>query len=287
MVALLTSAGYSASYVLGDIQLTSTQVASWLNTDNTSASNVADLLSNGGIPNTVTANSDGSLNNVVLTHMWVQASDGTNTYVFDPSLKSYNYTTGINLANAMGFNLANFIHDAQIGMNYNPAPTAIQNVNRTYIRKDLDNYAINLINWIRNNNPGAKLQDIIGGKTLIQVTAPEYNTTLPYQTGTPTVYSTIPDNYRTTLEIQFQGIDETYYSDDIYGQRLTLFFNSNNQPILYLAGVAQSNSGAAVIPGTVNSITFTVTLPFSANPNVDTQNIVSVNPYFLANSWGK
>ena len=112
--------------------------------------------------------------------------------------------------------------------------------------------------------PSASLKDIIGGKTLNRVTTPQHNTALAYQeSGTvPTVYSTMPDSYRTTLEIQFQGINETYFSDDIYGQRLTLFFNSNNQPILYLAGVAQGNPGTAVSPGSYNPVTYTVTTSF-------------------------
>ncbi len=253
MVALLSQAGYSASFVLGDIQLTPAQVASWLNTDNSKATNIQALLDDGGIPNNVTANADGSLNNVVLSHMWVQVVDGSNTYVFDPSFKSYNYTTGINLSQAMNFNLASFISDAETGMSSSTSPTSIQNVNRSNIRNDLKTYALNLISWIRTNMPSASLKDIIGGKTLNKVTTPQHNTALAYQeSGTvPTVYPTMPDSYRTTFEIQFQGINETYYADDIYGQRLTLFFNSANQPILYLAGVAQGNPGTGKAQGAV------------------------------------
>ena len=286
MVALLSQAGYSASFVLGDIQLTPAQVASWLNTDNSKATNIQTLLDNGGIPNNVTANSDGSLNNVVLSHMWVQVVDGSNTYVFDPSFKSYNYTTGINLASAMNFNLASFISDAEVGMSSSTSPTSIQNVNRSNIRNDLKTYAVNLINWIRTNSPSASLKDIIGGKTLNKVTTPQHNTALAYQESgtTPTVYPTMPDSYRMTFEIQFQGINETYYADDIYGQRLTLFFNSSNQPILYLAGVAQGSPGTAISPGSYNPITLTVTTSYYQF--ADSQYINSTNPYFLGNSWG-
>jgi RHS repeat-associated protein len=49
-----------------------------------------------------------------------------------------------------------------------------------------------------------------------------------------------------TLRIQYQGIDQTYTSDAIYGKRLTLTSNGANQPVLKLDGVAVGNPGTAV-----------------------------------------
>ena len=45
----------------------------------------------------------------------------------------------------------------------------------------------------------------------------------------------IPNIYRTTLQVQHEGIDETLYSSDIYGRRLSLTYASN-KPQLRLDG---------------------------------------------------
>jgi hypothetical protein len=44
------------------------------------------------------------------------------------------------------------------------------------------------------------------------------------------------DMYRTSLRIQHEGIDETFWSSGIYGRRLSLLYNGSNQPQLVLDG---------------------------------------------------
>ncbi len=67
----------------------------------------------------------------------------------------------------------------------------------------------------------------------------------------------VPNQYRTTLEITIGGIDQTYYTDQLYGHRLSLVYNATSQPVLYLDGVVQGTGSA-----NANTVTYTVHFPF-------------------------
>ncbi len=222
MVALLRQAGFTANFVLGTIQLTPAQAANWLNVNNSNANTVNDLLAHGGIPVTVTSNPDGSLASVQLSHMWVQVTLGGINYVFDPSFKTYSYISGVPLAQTMGFDQTYFTDLAEQGTTV--TPDFVQNVNAGNIRGQLVSMAGRLISYIRTNRPGARLADIIGGKTIKQIPAQVRQTTLPYEApgDTPTIFTgDIPSNYKNTLEVKFTDshqnveFDQTFIGDQI------------------------------------------------------------------------
>jgi len=68
----------------------------------------------------------------------------------------------------------------------------------------------------------------------------------------------LPVYFKPALRVQYQGIDQTYSSDALYGRRLTLTYNAANQPVLKLDGVAVGSPGTAVTPGVATTVTFTV-----------------------------
>ena len=144
-----------------------------------------------------------------------------------------------------------------------PTVTAdyVQNINRANIRSKLAGYAGILAGYLRANKPAATLDDVLGGKTITPFYGALRQTALPYQNtawGSEEL-AELPGYMKPTLRVQYQGIDQTYTSDAIYGRRLSITYNGANQPVLKLDGVAVGNPGTAVTPGTSTPITFTVT----------------------------
>src|SRR5262249_12884121 len=95
MFELLKQAGYTPTYQFGTIHLTADQLSNWLGTDNARGS-VAYLLSSGNIPGQI--NGDPVVTSVDIGWAWVAVPINGTTYIFDPSTKTYNWKTGINLA---------------------------------------------------------------------------------------------------------------------------------------------------------------------------------------------
>ncbi|WP_354084496.1 RHS repeat-associated core domain-containing protein [Bradyrhizobium sp. S3.3.6] len=262
MVALLRQSGYTANYIHGSITLSIAQLNNWLGIDTSTACPFANLMRQGGFPISI-PNCNVSFSAANLPHVWVSATGGslgTQTFVFDPSFKTYTtLTAGINLASAMNYSQSSFLSLAESGSTI--TSNSIQSVNGANINNALTGYANNLVSFIKSNLPAATLKDVIGGKYIQPITQPySPSTTLPYETpgDTPQVWTgDIPSLYRTAIEIQVGGVDQTYYADQIYGHRLSIVYNSAAQPMLYLDGVLQGT-------GTANAatITYSVDFPF-------------------------
>ncbi|MDY0014094.1 MAG: RHS repeat-associated core domain-containing protein [Rhodocyclaceae bacterium] len=296
MVSLLRQAGYSASFVKGQINLTAGQVHDWLGIDTSNVCAVISLLGNGQIPTaSVTASAAGScpgstasLVSLKISHVWVKAIIGGTAYYFDPSFKPHTLQAGLNLATITGYNAANYLTSAKTGATL--TADYIQNPNRTNIRNNLTGYANSLATYLRTNKPAAVLDDAIGGKNIMPFAgAPLRQTTLPYQDTSVAVteWTDIPANYKPTLRIQYSGIDQTYTSDAIYGKRLTLTYNGSNQPVLNLDGVAVA-TGTAVTLGSIGTATFTVTHPYAqtwANQTFG-QSLKAGGTFLIGNGWG-
>jgi RHS repeat-associated protein len=265
MVALLNQASLTNSAIsnvmfeFGQLQLTSAQLQSWLGVDSNPYS-VSGVLAQGGIPATVS--SDGS---ATVGHVWVKVSISGTPYVFDPAFKSHTWTAGIvsSLPTIMGYSQANFIADASPTI----TATTIQGINRTQLRNDLTTYSSNLAAYIRTNAPMAGVEDIVGGGFIAPTPFANGQTvrqsTNPFETGTPTDWTTIPSNYYATLSVTLPGSTaQTFNSDDIYGHRLSIFFNSSFVPTLYLDGVSVV-SGSASTQGTPVGIQINIAIPWA------------------------
>jgi hypothetical protein len=268
MVTLLRQAGYTANYVYGQIELTPAQLTAWLGVPLGDGCAIQQILGTaGGIP--VTLNVTGTqvcsspLVSADIAHVWVSATGGSlgsNTYVYDPSFKTYTTTTtAINLATAMGYSQSSFLSAVEAGSTI--TSTSIQNLNRVVLRNQLTGFANSLISYIRTNMPTATPKDVVGGRYIQPISQPYApQTSLGYEKpgDVPQTWTgNIPNQYRTTLEIQIGGIDQTYYSDQIYGHRLSIVYDPNSEPVLYLDGYVQGT-------GTANATTvsYNVDFPF-------------------------
>ncbi|MBU2569647.1 MAG: hypothetical protein KJ725_06325 [Gammaproteobacteria bacterium] len=288
MVALLRQAGYTASYVYGVIRLDPQQLSDWLGVD-ANPNTIGQLLGSAGIPAQIWTYSGGALAFADINHVWVKANIGGTNYVFDPSFKSHTETASIDLAAAMNYDQTAFLTQsltgATVGSDY------LQNVNRANIRSNLNGYADNLINHIRTQQPAATLTDIIGGRSINPVAGTLRQSALPYQLSVSAEWATdIPVQYETSLRIQHLGIDQTFYASEIYGKRLTLFYNVSDQPVLRLDGTTLA-TGTAATAGSYQNITLSVDHPYAANGGTyadqsRTFQIQAGGSYFVVNGWG-
>jgi RHS repeat-associated protein len=304
MVALLRASNIQASYVRGVIRLSPDQVSAWWGVSTANVCGISNILSQGQIPvYEIGADGGGScpgankpLTSLSIEHTWVKANiDGT-WYVFDPSFKTHSVKGGIPLASpdTTGYDFNSYFQAAYAGADV--TTTYVQNMNRTNIRNNLTSYASRLASYLRTNLPTATLDDVIGGKTIDPFYGSLRQAALPYQDTRwgAVEYTDLPDALKPTLRIQYQGIDQTYTSDAIYGKRLTITYNAANQPLLKVDGVPVGNPGTAAAPGSSTAITLTVFHPYSADGNSNASNQRAVqslkaggtNTYLIANGWG-
>ncbi|AMM12940.1 hypothetical protein AX768_01230 [Burkholderia sp. PAMC 28687] len=301
MVELLRASGIEAAYIRGAINLDANQVESWYGVDTSNACAVANVLGKGEIPiYEITATTNGAcpgssspLVSVAVEHIWVKAKIDGDWYVFDPSFKSHSFKPGIDLADpaTTGYNATTYLGQA-ITTSTNTADW-VQNISRSNIRNNLTTYASNLATYLRKYKPSATLDDVIGGKSIDPFYDVLREKTLRYQDARwQTVeYADLPNSFKPTLRIQYQGIDQTYTSDAIYGRRLSITYNAANQPILKLDGNTVGAPGVAVPAGTATTINFTVVHNAYAARNSDqsfSQSLVAGNgnTYVIASSWG-
>lgn len=263
LVDLLRTAGYTANIVFGQIELTTAELTAWLGTDISGAFNAANFLSTSGIPNQL--NGTFPAQTLQMSHCWVQVDIGGTLYMLDPSYKAYTTTAAsINLTTATSYSQATLLTQAQVGATVDGSGNWIQNFNKTNIATELNTLSTNLVNFIKTNNPTATLDDVLGGRSINQISTPVRQTSLPYQKvgDVPVIWTVIPDVYKTTVRLQYPGIDITFFSVDIYQKRLTMFFNGLLQPVLALDGVTVA-TGTAQFQGSFNSVQVTITHPYA------------------------
>ena len=288
MIALLRQAGFTANFIYGQIRVYPAQLTNWLGVT-ASPNAIGWLLGSAGIPATTWTYPDNSLAFVDMDHVWVSVHIGINDYSFDPSLKTNTYTAGINLPAAMGYNQATFLSNALAGAT--STSSYLQNVNSASLRGALTGYATNLVNYIRSNSPAASLDQIIGGKSIIPVQAFPRQSSLPYQQSVLYQWTDIPAQYKTTLRIQHLGIDVTLLTEDIYGKRLTVFYDGSNRPVLRLDGTTLGTGSSAPLNSS-QSLILSVDHPYAANGGTygdesqpQTVTAGGTNAYFIVNGW--
>ncbi|MDP3510777.1 MAG: RHS repeat-associated core domain-containing protein [Candidatus Melainabacteria bacterium] len=284
MVELLRLAGYTASYQFGELELTLAEASAWLGTETTDINAASALVSAGRIPNSVVS---GKLR---MSHCFVKVNISGTDYVFDPAMKSYTTTTGINLATALSYSRTTLMSDASSGATINA--NYVQNINRGNVRSDLATYTANLVSYIKTNMPAATLDDIVGGRTIVPTVGPVRQTALPYlrPSTTPTTWSTdIPGSYCATFHVLYDSpnIDVTFYSKDIHGKRLTITFNGSLEAELRLDGTLIATSSAQGFGGW-NSVLLEAVHPY-ATTDQDTSFWMTIwtdHPYLIAQAWG-
>lgn len=227
MIALLRESGYTCNFVFGFIRLDKEEVELFLGCQDTTVETAAETVLNYGQIEAYPVYDTGVLQYIDLIHAYVQVDiDGTD-YVFDPSYKLYDYTTGIDIGAAVAFNEATLITDAEDGATV--TSDYIENLNKANIQSLFETYGTNLLDWINTNAFDASMADIIGGRVIEPLeTQPVRQTSLPYQMpgDIPFITADMPTGLRATYEVLLpSSLYYGFYTDEIYGQRLTFTFD--------------------------------------------------------------
>lgn len=287
MIQLLRQAGYTANYQFGTLRMTGAQAGAWLGTDPANVWAANNLLANSGVPTSV-VNISG-VDGVEFSHCWVLCNIGGTNYVFDPVQKTYTTKSAINLATAMGYNASTFLTNAKSGATV--TADYVQNMNRANIRADLDTMTGNLVSWIKTNDHAAGMDDILGGRNIVQYDAatPLRQTAHPFlKSGSSvTTWTSVPQAYKATMHTVYDTIDVTFNTEDLAGKRLTLTFNGSLEGELRLDGTLIGTSSAQGV-GTWNSVLFDIVHPYASwfADQYVWQQVWADKPYLLCNSWG-
>jgi len=302
MVALLTQATLhnaaisNPAFEFGQLHLTNTQLKDWLHVDG-SPDSINSILAGGGIPGTAYA--DGSAD---IGHLWVKVSINGNSYIFDPAFKSHTWKPGMidKLPNMMGYTQSQFVADA----NSTKTDDSIVNIKRDQLRDDLKQYAAAVDNYIQKNLPRASVDDLLGGGTINAFPTSNGQTVRqssnPNQLNSPTEWTTIPDEFYASLSITLPGQSTpvpVFRSVDLYGHRLSIFFNASYVPKLYYDGGVVT-TGKAATRGSSVAVSFEIkTAPLMPNglPFIDqkgpqyiaaqTNENGGVAGYVIVNGW--
>lgn len=292
-IALLREAGYdetTAKYVHGTIHLTYDQLSNYWGLFD--ASSILTITLPGGIPFIDGEVVGEDLIYLDIEHVWVKVYiddsengiDDGQWYAYDPSFKEYDYTDGVSLATAMNYSQADYLSTAD-GVKQDAAiqNEEVQNLNTTNMETKLTTYTSNLVEYIKTEVPGATLNDIIGGRTIKPVTNLTRVTSLPHVISEIEEWGSIPSQYRVTFRIEYCGIDQSFYSSDIYGKRLTISYNTSGLPELKL-------DGEILDTGTTTTETYEdITMsPVDTYGNVtsDIKSLKVGGIYSIMNVWG-
>jgi RHS repeat-associated protein len=246
MVQLIRQGGGTATYQFGTISPSAAQFQAWTGISDAKAA--CQLLANGGIPaiingsTTADCSYTGALSSVTLSHVWVQATIGGSSYLFDPSYKPHSFKVGANLASISGLNAGQPLAQAGSGMTSSSAlgVSYVQNLNATQLASTLQTYGTSVQTWIDGNAAAGEIEDVVGGSHITAATNGElaHVTSLPYSSSVSTTWSGgVPDAYRTTMRVQVSrntagnaslGLwDRTLFIDEIYGRKLFIISRNN------------------------------------------------------------
>jgi hypothetical protein len=239
LVELFLEGGIAAEYKFGDVTMSAADTANWLGATRPDGSFdqavLEQMLADGGIPFT-----GGS--SIIFSHLWVSATIGGGTYLFDPAIKAHSLIPNVAVATAMGYNRASLVSAVEAGSQAGSG--TLRALNAPALDTQLNGLAANLAGWIGSNKPVSDVDDIVGGARIARVPIPAggwRQASLPYGTSVRSTWSAangIPDQYRSRLKLRleaknvsyvtggdplsdftyFEGTT-TYFTDEIYGHR--------------------------------------------------------------------
>jgi len=286
-IALMQASGYDARYVYGNITYPVAEITNWLGVQG-EVGPLGELLGSGGIPGIIWVDGSSNVIAVTMDRVWAIVDIGGTDYVFDPSFKQYDTSTKLDLEPILGYNQSTFLSLVEIGATIDTDYT--QGLNETNIRDALTGYSMNLHSYLKTNLPNGSLEDVLGGREIIPEEAMPLETSLPYPSAVLYEWTEIPDSYRHHFRVQHEGIDHTFATHEIYGKRLSIFYNYLDEPELRLDGDLIA-TGWWCYPGYYYDITLTVDHPYAANggtygDQTFTRGILAGGQYVITSNFG-
>ncbi len=278
----VASKGYNPQIKVGTIVLTVAQLGNWLGlTDAAGSVNSAalqDVLKNGGIPYTISGS------NVTLSHIWLKVTITGSTCAsachFDPSFKTYTYTSGVvsSLGTVLNYAETDLTGASMMSTGTQHGASYVQNVSKSGINGTMNTYATRLLTNLRSTNADATIEEVVGGRSIDPVVVPPSGlrqTSIPNGPSLLLDFSgDIPDQYRTKLTIQIDNQGTNYFSpaptvyvDEIYGRRIRFLSTAGGTGAtrLYIGNTLYAAASFPAVAATTGNLTVTVNHPYAAS----------------------
>jgi RHS repeat-associated protein len=293
-VTLLRQSCITANFRFGQVAYSGAEMANMLGAQN-DAFTIYNILGNGGFSGCVLLQSTGTTcytpatasaaaTVVVVNGVWTEFTVSGTTYELDPSLKSHNIVAPINLAAATGYSQSSFLSTALSGSSaVSGLPSgvnSIKSVSRSGITTLLNTYSDLLRSYIQGHLASSSTMQVLGGKT---ISSGNYGATIPASAvSNSTLYSTLPASFSTVFTVTVSDnangssptLSATLYAEQIAGKRVTLTYNSSNQPVLTFNGTVLATG--ATTAAAVQTVSLTMTNPYTGFQTATVQPVVKV-----------
>ncbi len=240
LIALLRVSNVPARYVYGTIEVPIERIKKWLGVEDETVA--GEILASNGIP-VALVQEGGKISKARLEHVWVEAwvsyenyrghpySQNKTWIPLDPGFKLVQYTRGPDLKQIMNFDPESFMNELLLHSTYSTSEYYVSNVSEDFLQQKLEEYQSNLDEYLTNNIPDAKPQDLIGSFDILYEKFGVLPASLPYKVIVKGIsFSEVPDTLRHKLQIEIKGTDyfgtgDIYYQTNLSqlaGRRITI-----------------------------------------------------------------
>ena len=218
LIELLRAAGIPAQFEFGTLAAENAEtvqlVAEWLGTDN-NIDIITSTFAQGGVPIARTEDM------IWFNHVWVAATINQQTVRLAPAIKRSARSSAIDLAAAMNYSEPEILSVAGGTRTAN----SIKGIDLDALSDYLTDRATDLQAFLKLNHPNDRVEDVLGGFTIIPDNSASLPVSLPIPvTGTPYTRDDVPQNFIHTLRLRHGGIDISRNIPDIAGRKLSLRF---------------------------------------------------------------
>jgi hypothetical protein len=278
LISLLRLSNIPARYVYGSIRLDINEAMNWVGGVETPEA-AQNILSQGGVPNTLVQNQQGEIVYINVEHVWLEVNQNEQWIALDPSFKQYNYAKAIDFDSAIDLNPQTIIDNITSGATINESEGWVQNIDQSAIETELTGIQTQIEDYINSNYPNATVEDILGSKEIITTNAIQLPSQLPYaKVITSETLIDLPDNLRHKFGFELKGENGTGTSTltferslpELAGKRLAVSFtpasSADEQALLDL--IPENIETPEQLPSELPYGTFNVTANISLNEEV-------------------
>lgn len=147
----------------------------------------------------------------------------------DPSFKEHEFTEGIDLAAATGFDVNAFLQGVTTGATINEAGSFFTNLNEPFIQQDLARRTDNLLAFVRNElGPEATVGQVLGTKRIEPTESEDLDDlkeVFPFETFTPQLkVAELPQHFRHLVNFAMFGFSKLFPLPELAGKRVTVSY---------------------------------------------------------------
>lgn len=264
LVALLKASGCSnVGYRFGRLYIPTERTdgndaSHWLGAHKTQ---VLNILARAGVnypsPNNLSYTADYAW--MVVPRVWVVLDIGGAEYVLDASFKSYRANAGIDINAASSYSKTAVLTAS--GGSLAGTSYTMGTAGRDGLKAALGTYAVQLVDYARNNSPSLSGFEASGGREIIPQSITALPTGLPLGmiiNGSVEAWTNIPQDYAVGFSVVVGGLTYTVNSAELQGRKLAVWFNAGRAE-LWLDDVklSEESSFNATTPAAVN-ITYSI-----------------------------